>query len=70
VNSRTVDALVCGADRASLFGRARAPKEDVVYRIDLREAGRGGGPRFRIRLDNGYDSGDQELRSGFAAIDF
>jgi hypothetical protein len=68
VHSLTVDAVVCSADgtSASIFGTATVNGGGTFdYRIDLKDLGEAGtNDRYRIRLSNGYDSGDQQLSSG------
>jgi hypothetical protein len=72
VHSLTVDAVVCSADgtSASIFGTATIDGGGSFnYRIDLRDLGEpGSNDRYRIRLSNGYDSGDQQLNGGNVQI--
>jgi hypothetical protein len=63
---------VCSADgtSASIFGTATIDGGGSFnYRIDLRDLGEPGvNDRYRIRLSNGYDSGDQQLNGGNVQI--
>lgn len=71
VSSLDVDAVVCRDDgTASIFGTARINGAGSFdYRIDVTDAGEPGtADRYRIRLSNGYDSGDQELMGGNVQI--
>jgi hypothetical protein len=72
VHSLTVDAVVCSRDgtSASIFGTATVNGGGTFdYRIDLKDLGEPGtNDRYRIRLSNGYDSGDQQLSSGNVQI--
>ena len=68
-HSLNVLALVCPADepgRASIFGQGEVNGAGPVrYRIDLTDAGEPGtADTYRIRLDGGYDSGEQVLEGG------
>jgi len=67
-HSLEVLAVVCWSDmrRASIFGNGEVDGVGPVrYRIDLTDAGEPGtSDRYRIRLDGGYDSGDQQLLGG------
>jgi hypothetical protein len=51
---------------ASIFGTATINGSGSFdFRIDVQDLGEPGqNDRYRIRLSNGYDSGDQQLRSG------
>jgi hypothetical protein len=68
VHSLTVLAVVCSADRmsASIFGTATVNGSGSYdFRIDVKDLGEPGrNDRYRIRLSNGYDSGDQQLLPG------
>jgi len=68
VHSLTVDTVVCSADgtSASIFGTATVNGGGSYnYRIDLKDlAEPGTSDRYRIRLSNGYDSGEQVLEGG------
>jgi hypothetical protein len=68
VHSINVLAVVCSADRtsASIFGTATVNGAgSYSFRIDVRDLGEPGrNDRYRIRLSNGYDSGDQQLTAG------
>ena len=72
VHSLTVDAVVCSRDgtSASIFGTATVNGGGTFdYRIDLKDLGEPStNDRYRIRLSNGYDSGDQQLSSGNVQI--
>ena len=60
--SARVDAVTCTADTASVFGTARVTgsREPVRFRVDLEESP----DTFRIRLDDGYDSGTAPVSGG------
>ncbi len=68
VHSLTVDAVICSADgtSASIFGTASINGAGTfAFRIDVTDLGEPGtSDRYRIRLSNGYDSGDMLLSSG------
>jgi Bacterial Ig-like domain (group 1) len=68
VHSIEIQSVVCSADgtMASIFGTATIDGSGVYdFRIDVEDLGEPGrNDRYRIRLSNGYDSGDQQLRSG------
>jgi Mg-chelatase subunit ChlD len=68
VHSLTITAVTCSADRtsASIFGTATINGGGSYnFRIDVRDlAEPGRTDRYRIRLSNGYDSGDQQLLLG------
>ncbi|MDQ3066013.1 MAG: Ig-like domain-containing protein [Actinomycetota bacterium] len=68
VKSSTILAVTCSRDgtSASIFGTATVDGAGSFgFRIDVRDLGEPGtGDRYRIRLSNGYDSGDQQLESG------
>jgi hypothetical protein len=68
VHSITVDAVTCSPDRtsASIFGTATIDGAgSYTFRIDVQDNGEPGtSDHYRIRLSNGYDSGDQLLSSG------
>jgi Big-like domain-containing protein/beta-propeller repeat-containing protein len=68
VHSINVLAVTCSRDgtMASIFGKATVNGAGSYdYRIDVRDLGEPGrNDRYRIRLSNGYDSGDQQLRGG------
>ncbi|HZB23348.1 MAG TPA: Ig-like domain-containing protein, partial [Gaiellaceae bacterium] len=70
VSSLDVDAVVCRADgTATIFGTADVDGTEMAYRIDVRDAGEPGtADRYRIRLINGYDSGDRQLDGGNVQI--
>ena len=72
VHSINVSAVVCGADgkQASIFGQATINNAgSYVYQIDLRDKGEPGtNDTFRIRLSNGYDSGERTLAGGNVQI--
>ena len=60
--SARIDAVTCTADTASVFGTARVTgsREPVRFRVDLEESPE----TFRIRLDDGYDSGIAPVSGG------
>jgi len=69
VHSISVEAVTCSADKtsASIFGFATIDGGgSFVFRIDVRDLGEPGAgvDRYRIRLSNGYDSGNQLLVGG------
>jgi Mg-chelatase subunit ChlD len=70
INVHSTDVLVvsCSADRtsASIFGTATVNGAgSYTFRIDVKDLGEPGtNDRYRIRLSNGYDSGDHQLTSG------
>jgi hypothetical protein len=71
VSSLDVDAVVCRADgTASIFGTAEINGAgEFDYRIDVKDVAEPGtADRYRIRLSNGYDSGDQQLARGNVQI--
>jgi hypothetical protein len=72
VSSIDVLSVVCSEDgtTASIFGTATIDGAgSYVYRIDVVDLGEPGtSDRYRIRLSNGYDSGDQELKGGNVQI--
>jgi hypothetical protein len=68
VHSIDVQAVTCSSDgtQASIFGTATINGSGTFdYRIDVEDLGEPGrDDTYRIRLSNGYDSGEQELESG------
>jgi hypothetical protein len=64
-STRTL-ALVCTGGRAQIYGLGRVDgNQPVSYRIDLLDSGEPAtGDTYRIRLSNGYDSGEHELLGG------
>jgi hypothetical protein len=72
VSSIDVQSVVCSRDgtMASIFGTATIDGAgSYVYRIDVVDLGEPGtSDRYRIRLSNGYDSGDQQLEGGNVQI--
>jgi len=72
VHSIDVDAVVCNRDgtQASIFGTATVNGGGSFdYRIDLKDLGEPGtSDTYRIRLSNGYDSGEQTLSGGNVQI--
>jgi hypothetical protein len=68
IHSSSVLAVTCSADgtSASIFGTATIDGGGSYdFRIDVKDLGEPGKTdRYRIRLSNGYDSGDQQLVSG------
>jgi hypothetical protein len=74
VHSINVQAVVCSADgtQASIFGQATIDGSGTFdYRIDLEDLNEPGtSDTYRIRLSNGYDSGEQVLDGGNVQIHF
>jgi hypothetical protein len=72
VHSINVQAVTCSADgtSASIFGQATIDGAGTYdYRIDLKDLGEpGSSDAYRIRLSNGYDSGEQTLGGGNVQI--
>jgi hypothetical protein len=73
VHSIDVLAVTCSADgtEATIFGRATIDGSGSFdYRIDLEDLATpgSGGDTYRIRLSNGYDSGQQTLLGGNVQI--
>ena len=72
VHSIDVRAVTCSADvtQASIFGRATINGAGSFdYRIDLKDLGEPGrNDTYRIRLSNGYDSGERRLEGGNVQI--
>lgn len=72
VHSINVQAVVCNKrlTRASIFGQATIDGSGTYdYRIDLQDQGEPGKfDTYRIRLSNGYDSGEQVLNQGNVQI--
>lgn len=68
VKSTAILAVICSADgtSASIFGTATVDGAGSFdFRIDVRDLGEPGtSDRYRLRLSNGYDSGDQQLEGG------
>ena len=68
VHSINVQAVTCSSDgtQASIFGTATIDGSGTFdYRIDVEDLGEPGrDDTYRIRLSNGYDSGEQVLESG------
>jgi len=68
VHSSSVLSVSCSADKtsATIFGTATVNGAgSYMFRIDVKDLGEPGtNDRYRIRLSNGYDSGDQQLVSG------
>lgn len=68
VKSSEVLVVTCSADgtSASIFGTATVDGAGTFgFRIDVRDLGEpGASDRYRIRLSNGYDSGDRQLEGG------
>lgn len=65
--SLTVDSVVCAeGGRATLRGTGRVDGDQPVqYRIDVTDSGEpGDADTYRIRLSNGYDSGERTLTGG------
>jgi hypothetical protein len=72
VHSLNVQAVTCSSDgtQASIFGEATIDGSGTFdYRIDVEDLGEpGSNDTYRIRLSNGYDSGEQTLESGNVQI--
>ena len=72
VHSIDVQAVTCSRDgtMASIFGTATINGTgSFVYRIDLKDLGEPGtSDTYRIRLVNGYDSGEQVISGGNVQI--
>jgi hypothetical protein len=73
VHSLNVLAITCDSSltQATIFGQATIDGAGShTYRIDVQDNGEPGKgtDRYRIRLDNGYDSGDHVLRGGNVQI--
>jgi Tol biopolymer transport system component len=68
VHSLSVQAVHCSGDRksAGIFGTATIDgRGSHLFRIDVKDLGEPGrADSYRIRLGNGYDSGEQTLGSG------
>lgn len=68
VHSIDVQSVVCSADgkQASIFGTATVNGSGVFnFRIDVKDLGEPGrADTYRIRLSNGYDSGERVLDQG------
>jgi hypothetical protein len=63
--SSTVTAIVSDGVRAAIFGTGVVNGVTRRFRIDVVDNGEPGrNDRYRIRFDNGYDSGDRPLDSG------
>ncbi len=69
VHSINVTSVTCSADKtqASIFGQATIDGAGTYnYRIDVKDLGKTG--TYRIRLSDGYDSGEQTLEGGNVTI--
>jgi hypothetical protein len=68
VHSLSVLSISCSSDRteAAVTGKATINGGGSFdYRIDVKDLGEpGSNDRYRIRLSNGYDSGEQKLQGG------
>jgi hypothetical protein len=65
VHSINVMSVTCSTDGtiASIFGEATIDGAGSFdYRIDLKDPSGPGPDTYRIRLGNGYDSGEQAIR--------
>ena len=63
--SMTVTSAICSGGRATIRGTGTADGTPVEYRIDVTDNGEPGtADTYRIRLSNGYDSGEQTLTGG------
>jgi Bacterial Ig-like domain (group 1) len=65
-HSTKTGSLVCSGNRAQIYGVGTVDNiHPVSYRIDLTDAGEPGtSDTYRIRLNNGYDSGEHQLLGG------
>jgi Bacterial Ig-like domain (group 1) len=74
VHSITVQAVTCSADgtQSTIFGQATVDGLGTFdFRIDLKDLGEPGtADTYRIRLSNGYDSGERVLDGGNVQIHF
>ena len=74
VHSIDVQAVTCSADgtQATIFGQATVDGSGTFdFRIDVQDMGEPGtADTYRIRLSNGYDSGEQVLDRGNVQIHF
>jgi hypothetical protein len=71
LRSSQIAALVCsdGGESASVYGSAAVAGNPIDFRIDAVDAGATGRrDTYRLRLSNGYDSGEQRLERGDLAI--
>jgi len=72
VHSIDVTSVVCSTDgtQATIFGTATINGAgEFDYRIDLKDLGEPGDTdTYRIRLEGGYDSGEQTLEGGNVQI--
>ena len=69
VDSIRSESLSCTDTTATIVGVARVKHRRVRFQIDLVDGGKGKGTdRYRLRLDNGLDTGDQPLRHGHVLI--
>ena len=72
MHSISVVSITCTSDRtkASIFGQATVDGlGSVGYEIDVQDNGEPGrNDRYRIRLSNGYDSGEHKLDGGNVQI--
>jgi len=69
VHSINVTSVTCSADKtqASIFGQATIDGAGTYnYRIDVKDLGKT--DTYRIRLSDGYDSGEQTLEGGNVTI--
>jgi hypothetical protein len=67
VRSTSISAVSCTAASASVFGRATINGSGTfLFRIDVQDNGEAGkgSDTYRIRLSNGYDSGQRVLTGG------
>jgi hypothetical protein len=63
--SSSVDSVICASSEATVRGSGTADGQPVTYRIDVADNGEPGrNDTYRIRLSNGYDSGERTLQSG------
>jgi hypothetical protein len=73
VKSISIDAVTCSSDgtRASIFGTATVNGTGTYdFRIDVQDLAEPGrlADTYRMRLSNGYDSGEHKLRRGNVQI--
>ena len=70
INTVSVLAATCSADRrqGTVFATARVNNQTVTLRVDQADNGTGQTDTFRIRLSNGYDSGQHTLIFGNVTI--
>ncbi len=63
--SASVTSIICSGNRATVRGTGTAGSASVTYRVDLVDNGEPGRTdTSRIRLSNGYDSGEHVIKNG------